>query len=119
MWTTLSSSLEEKIFKCIFQLLFHIIPLCGPSHSQHGIRLGICELTYGAEQMGAVHLTVHSLQEFQQFAQGDLGEALQEADQINEIPLAAAVGEAGGKSLANAARHSPSTFFLTIVLRRP
>jgi hypothetical protein len=86
-----SSTLEEEVFDGFFQLPFDLIPLYGPPHSWHGIRLCIREVSEGAEQMGAVHLAVLSLQEFQQFAQGDVGEALQEAGQINEIPLAAAL----------------------------
>jgi hypothetical protein len=41
--------------------------------------------------MGAVHAAILSLQEFQQFAQGDIRKLPEEAGEINEIPLTAAL----------------------------
>lgn len=85
--------LAEKVFDGLFQLPFYLIPPSWPSHSWHGIRFCIGEVSKGAEQVGAVHFAVLSLQEFQQFAQGDLGEVLQEAGQIDEIALAATLAD--------------------------
>jgi hypothetical protein len=43
--------------------------------------------------MGEVHGAILSLQEFQQFAQGDIRKLFEETGQIDEIPLAAALAD--------------------------